>query len=113
MRDDLKAIKADHFRKSYSKQLAIPKATLDNCHYGSEKLDAGKYFAMKYYLREEEKMTALKAKVHEINKMNARLGDGTSPKSAANVAKGALSSFFKDTQLKYNSFKEMENFRKD
>lgn len=68
---------------------------------------------MKYYLREEEKMTALKAKVSEINKMNSRLHGEGSPKSAAKVAKGALCNFLKDSQLKGNSFKEMEGFRKE
>lgn len=78
MRDDLKQIKADHFRKNYHKHVGIPKRLMENTHFGKEELDVNKYYQMKFFLRDEEKLAAVKQKVHDINIAKSRKEDGDS-----------------------------------
>jgi len=67
LREDLKKLKAEYFKKNYEKQLSIPKKALDEVHLGSGDLDASKYFQMKYFLNDEQKNQRLKSKVAELS----------------------------------------------
>ena len=87
MRDDLKQIKAQHFRNSYQKHVLLPKKYMENSHFGKEELDANKYFQMKYFLRDEEKLAAVKQKVHDINLAKSRREEGESTPEEENIDK--------------------------
>jgi len=67
LREDLKKLKAAHFKKNYEKQLSIPKKYLDEVHFDGGDIDASKYFQMKYYLSDEMKNNSIKSKVAEIS----------------------------------------------
>ena len=55
---------------------------MDSTHFGKDQVDANKYFQMKYFLRQDEKLAAVKQKVHEINLARSRRGDDApTPKS--------------------------------
>ena len=60
LREDLKKLKAEHFRKSYEKHLALPKEAMEDVHFKGDPLDAQKYYQLKYFLNEEQKSHKLK-----------------------------------------------------
>lgn len=49
---------------------------MENSHFGKEEMDANKYFQMKYFLRDDEKLAAVKQKVHDINIAKSRRETG-------------------------------------
>lgn len=44
LREDLKKLKAEHFRKSYEKHLALPKEAMEDVHFKGDPLDAQRYY---------------------------------------------------------------------
>jgi hypothetical protein len=60
LREDLKELKASHFRKNYHNHLMLPKESLVKVQFQDEHLDANKYFQLKYFLGEKDKMDILK-----------------------------------------------------
>jgi hypothetical protein len=68
LREDLKNLKADHFRRSYEKQLTQPQEFMERVHFKGDNLDAFKYFQLKYFLSEEARSQSMKNKVAEITR---------------------------------------------
>lgn len=60
LRNDLKKLKAEHFKRNYKNHLEIPKHNLSLINHAGHDLDANKYFQLKYFLSEKDKLEAVK-----------------------------------------------------
>jgi hypothetical protein len=60
LRDDLKDLKAEHFKKNYHKHLVLPRHYLEKVQLHGENVDANKYFQLKYFLSEKDKLDIVK-----------------------------------------------------
>jgi hypothetical protein len=66
LRDDLRNLKAEHFKRNYNKNLNKPSEIMDEVHFHGKRLDANKYFELKYFLHEDAKNRVMREKLNEI-----------------------------------------------
>ena len=67
LRQDLKKLKADHFKKNYAKHLNLPAEDLVSTQFEHKNLDANKYFQLKYFLTENQKQEEYSKYVDKIH----------------------------------------------
>ena len=53
LRDDLSALKQQHFKKNYSKELNKTKNLMNEVEYQNQELNSGSYFELKYFLTQQ------------------------------------------------------------
>ena len=55
LRDDLRKLKEEHFRRNYEKELKNPMDIYDKVSSSNLKADATNYFTLKYFVSKEQK----------------------------------------------------------
>ena len=53
LREDLRILKEQHFRKNYQRQLESCKKSLDEVAFRGTKLNADNYYSLKYFMNED------------------------------------------------------------
>ena len=72
LRDDLRLIKEQHFRKVYERHISQPKKTLEKVAFHGDKMNANTYYDMRYFLNEEQRKEVYKTKANELHRTAAQ-----------------------------------------
>ena len=56
----MRGIKAEHFKKNYHDHLELPRNQLEMVHFAGHEIDANKYFQLKYFLSDKDKLEVVK-----------------------------------------------------
>lgn len=67
LRDDLRQVKEQHFRKSYDLNLKSHMKDLADVQFRGGRLDSQKYFKIKYFINKEQKDKILKDRMQELS----------------------------------------------
>ena len=68
LREDLRLIKEQHFRKVYERHISQPKKSLERVAFHGDSMNASTYYDMRYFLNEDQKKEVYKTKANELHR---------------------------------------------